>query len=83
MAKSASKGKYEDLSKFLSEKHIVIYTIGFSKQLQKDQGKRVYENAVSFMQKLARESGGKSYFPETIGDLNNAANEIFADLRKQ
>ena len=78
-----SKRKYEELAKFLGEKKISVYTIGFSKQIQKEQGKKTYEKAVAFLQKLASETGGKSYFPETVVDLNNATSEIFTELRKQ
>jgi VWFA-related protein len=78
-----SRRKYEELAKLLSEKKITVYTIGFSKQIQKDQGRKTYEKAAAFLQKLAAETGGKSYFPETAVDLNNAASEIFAELRKQ
>ena len=41
------------------------------------------DKAVSLINKLATETGGRAFFPESIADLPQIANEIIRDLRTQ
>ncbi len=74
------------LFQLLRETDVQIYTIGFVADLSKDKGfisKSPQGKAKSFLERMAKETGGKSYFPESVNDLAGIANEIGAELRTQ
>ena len=74
------------LYELLREANIQIYVIGFVGDLDKDTGfikKSPQAKAKSFLERLASETGGKSYFPETLNDLPNIAKDISNELRSQ
>ena len=77
-----SKHKYEELLKLVIGNKITIYSIGYSKLVRKDAGKKAFETATGFLQKLSSDTGGKSFFPATVGELNGSVDEIFASIRK-
>lgn len=78
--------KEEQLFKLLRESDVQIYTVGFVKELD-DGGnfirKSPQKKAKEFMERLATETGGKSYFPNTIGELDSIARDIAKELRTQ
>jgi Ca-activated chloride channel family protein len=82
----ASFYSQEKLFARLREEDVQIFVIGFVRELDKDGGlirKSPREKAVSLINKLATETGGRAFFPEAISELPGIANEIIRDLRTQ
>ena len=78
--------KQEQLFTRLREEDVQIFVIGFVNELDKDAGlirKSPRDKAVNLIKKLASETGGRAFFPESIADLPQIANEIIRDLRTQ
>jgi len=78
--------KQEQLFARLREEDVQIFVIGFVNELDKDQGlirKSPREKAVTLINKLASETGGRAFFPDSVADLPQIANEIIRDLRTQ
>src|SRR5689334_17562366 len=78
--------KQEQLFARLREEDVQIFVIGFVNELDKDAGlirKSPREKAVGLINKLATETGGRAFFPDSIADLPQIANEIIRDLRTQ
>ncbi|HEU4794538.1 MAG TPA: VWA domain-containing protein [Pyrinomonadaceae bacterium] len=78
--------KQEQLFARLREEDVQIFVIGFVNELDKEAGfirKSPRDKAVSLINKLATETGGRAFFPESIADLPQIANEIIRDLRTQ
>ena len=70
----------------LREEDVQIYVIGFVRELDKEGGlirKSPREKAVNLINRLATETGGRAFFPESISELPHIANEIVRDLRTQ
>lgn len=70
----------------LREEDVQIYLIGFIRELDKEGGlirKSPREKAVNLINRLASETGGRAFFPESISELPQIANEIVRDLRTQ
>lgn len=82
----ASFYSQEKLFARLREEDVQIFVIGFVRELDKDGGlirKSPREKAVSLINKLATETGGRAFFPEALSELPGIANEIIRDLRTQ
>lgn len=78
--------KQEQLFARLREEDVQIFVIGFVNELDKEAGlirKSPREKAVNLIKKLASETGGRAFFPESIAELPQIANEIIRDLRTQ
>jgi len=78
--------KQEQLFARLREEDVQIFVIGFVNELDKEAGlirKSPREKAVNLIKKLASETGGRAFFPDSISDLPQIANEIIRDLRTQ
>ena len=78
--------KQEQLFARLREEDVQIFVIGFVNELEKEAGlirKSPREKAVNLINKLASETGGRAFFPESVADLPQIANEIIRDLRTQ
>ena len=78
--------KQEQLFARLREEDVQIFVIGFINELDKDSGfirKSPREKATALINKLATETGGRAFFPESISELPQIANEIVRDLRTQ
>ena len=76
----------KDLFELLRKSNVQIYAIGFINNLSTEpdeNGKNRRQNAKSFLSKLAEETGGKVYFPESIDELSGIAKEISGELRTQ
>jgi Ca-activated chloride channel homolog len=70
----------------IREYDVQLYLIGFPDELAEDSGlfkRSPRKKAVELINKLAGESGGQSYFPRELGDLEPIAQKIGADLRSQ
>jgi Ca-activated chloride channel family protein len=78
--------KQEQLFARLREEDVQIFVIGFVNELDKEAGlirKSPREKAVNLIKKLASETGGRAFFPDSVADLPQIANEIVRDLRTQ
>ena len=78
--------KQEQLFSKLREEDVQIFVIGFVNELDKEAGlirKSPREKAVTLINKLATETGGRAFFPDSIADLPQIAGEIIRDLRTQ
>ena len=78
--------RQEQLFARLREEDVQIFVIGFVNELDKEGGyikKSPREKAVNLINKLASETGGRAFFPESISELPQIANEIVRDLRTQ
>ena len=77
---------HEQLFRELREQDVQIYVIGFVNDLEAERGlirKSPRGKAVDLINKLATETGGRAFFPQSISELPQIANEIVRDLRTQ
>jgi len=75
-----------DLFRRLREEDVQIFVIGFVNELEADKGlirKSPKEKAINLINRLATETGGRAFFPQSISELPQVANEIVRDLRTQ
>src|SRR6266700_5260309 len=73
-----------ELFKRLREEDVQIFVIGFVNELEADKGlirKSPRDKAVNLINKLASETGGRAFFPQSISELPQIAHEIVRDLR--
>lgn len=78
--------KEEQLYELLRESDVQIYAIGFVNELDKQGGffnKSDQGKAKAFLERLAKETGGKVYFPNSLNELNGIAQDIASELRTQ
>ncbi|HEV8431131.1 MAG TPA: VWA domain-containing protein [Pyrinomonadaceae bacterium] len=78
--------KQEQLFARLREEDVQIFVIGFVNELDKEAGlirKSPRDKAINLINKLASETGGRAFFPESISELPGIANEIVRDMRTQ
>ncbi len=78
--------KQEQLFARLREQDVQIYVIGFVNELDKEGGfirKSSREKSVNLINKMASETGGRAFFPQSLSELPQIANEIVRDLRTQ
>ena len=70
----------------LREEDVQIFVIGFVSELDAEKGlirKSPRDKAVNLLNKLASETGGRAFFPQSISELPEIAGEIVRDLRTQ
>lgn len=70
----------------LREEDVQIFVIGFVNELDAEKGlirKSPREKAVALINRLASDTGGRAFFPQSISELPQIANEIVRDLRTQ
>jgi Ca-activated chloride channel homolog len=78
--------KQDQLFSRLREEDVQIYVIGFVNELDKEGGfirKSPRDRAVNLINRLATETGGRAFFPQSISELPDIAREIVRDLRTQ
>jgi len=78
--------KQEQLFESLKEEDVQIFVIGFVNELDKERGfikgsKR--DKAVDLLDKMAKETGGRAFYPNSLSELPGIADEITKDLRTQ
>ncbi|MFL6335701.1 MAG: VWA domain-containing protein [Pyrinomonadaceae bacterium] len=78
--------KTEQLFESLKEEDVQIYVIGFVNELEKERGfitpsKRA--KAVSLLDRMAKETGGRTFYPTSLSELPAIADQITKDLRTQ
>jgi Ca-activated chloride channel family protein len=70
----------------LREEDVQIYLIGFVNELDKESGfikKSPREKAMNLISKLATETGGRAFFPQSVSEMPEIAAAIVRDLRTQ
>ncbi|MFN2492834.1 MAG: VWA domain-containing protein [Pyrinomonadaceae bacterium] len=70
----------------LREEDVQIYVIGFVNELDKEGNlirKSSKDKAVDLLNKLATETGGRAFFPQSLSEVPQIAGEIVRDLRTQ
>src|SRR5882762_8124219 len=70
----------------LREEDVQIYVIGFVTELEKEGGfirKSSQDKAINLIKKMATETGGRAFFPQSLSELPEIANAIVRDLRTQ
>lgn len=70
----------------LREEDVQIYVIGFVNDLESDRGfirKSPREKAVNLINKMVSETGGRAFYPQSIAEIPQIANEIVRDMRTQ
>jgi Ca-activated chloride channel family protein len=78
--------KQAELFEFLRENDVQIYVIGFVNELDTESGfirKSSKDKAVNLLNKLATETGGRAFYPNSLTELPSIADEITRDLRTQ
>lgn len=76
----------KQLFDMLREADVQIYPIGFVNDLSKDEGfikKSPRDKAIKLLERLAQETGGKAYFPNSLNELPDIARSISSELRTQ
>jgi Ca-activated chloride channel family protein len=70
----------------LREEDVQIFVIGFVSELDTDKSlirKSSRETAVNLLNKIAGETGGRAFFPQSVSELPEIANTIVHDMRTQ
>ena len=78
--------KQDQLFERLREEDVQIYVIGFVGELDKEGGlikKSSRERAVALLNRLATDTGGRAFYPQSITELPEIASSIVRDLRTQ
>ena len=77
----------QQLFELLRESQVQIYAVGFisdlSKEIDPTSGMSRQEKAKTFLTRLAQETGGKVYFPNSIDELAQIAADISGEQRTQ
>jgi Ca-activated chloride channel family protein len=76
----------KQLFELLRESEVQIYVIGFVGDLSKEGGfisKSPQGKAKDFLERIAKETGGKAWFPGSASELPELAREISSELRTQ
>src|SRR2546423_2768830 len=82
----ASFYKQEQLFESLKEEDVQIFVIGFVNELDKEGGfisKSKRDKAVDLLDRMAKETGGRTFYPTSLSELPGIADEITKDLRTQ
>jgi Ca-activated chloride channel family protein len=82
----ASFYKQEQLFDALKEEDVQIYVIGFVNELDKERGfisKSKRQKAVDLLDRMAKETGGRAFYPNSLSELPGIAQDITKDLRTQ
>ena len=78
--------RQEELFDRLREEDVQIFVIGFVNELDKEGGmisKSPRDKAVKLIERLAKESGGRAFYPKALTELPGIAEEISRDMRTQ
>ncbi|HEX8137594.1 MAG TPA: VWA domain-containing protein [Pyrinomonadaceae bacterium] len=78
--------KLDQLFAKLREEDVQIFVIGFVNELDREGGiirKSPKDKAVDLINRLAKETGGRAFFPNSLSELNDIARDISNDMRTQ
>jgi Ca-activated chloride channel family protein len=78
--------KQEQLFEAMKEQDVQIFVIGFVNELEKERGfisKSKRQKAVDLLDRMAKETGGRTFYPTSLSELPGIAEQITKDLRTQ
>jgi Ca-activated chloride channel family protein len=78
--------RQEELFDRLREEDVQIFIIGFVNELDEAGGvisQSPRKKAVKLIERLAKESGGRAFYPKSLAELPGIADEISRDMRTQ
>jgi Ca-activated chloride channel family protein len=78
--------KKDELFDRLREEDVQIYVIGFVSELDSEKGlirKSRKEVAMALLDRIASETGGRVFYPNSISEIPKIADEITRDMRTQ
>jgi Ca-activated chloride channel family protein len=83
-----STSKVDELFEFLRKNDIQIYIVGLVSELDNDRGpsfarKPTRGESVDLLNRLARETGGQVFFPDSHENFSGVVSDIMRDLRTQ
>ena len=81
-----SQYKQDQLFARLREEDVQIFVIGFVNELESERGfirKSKREKSVELLDRLAKETGGRAFYPTSLKELPDIAKEITRDMRTQ
>ena len=76
---NASRTTLEELVQTVQRSNVMIYTVG----LLSGESRRAMRRAKRALENVAKASGGATYFPNNLEDVQVVANDIAADIRNQ
>ncbi len=76
---NASRITLEDLVKTVQRSNVMIYTVG----LLGGESRRSMRRAKRALENVSKASGGSTYFPKNLEDVQVVANDIADDIRNQ
>ncbi|HEV2862757.1 MAG TPA: VWA domain-containing protein [Pyrinomonadaceae bacterium] len=82
----SSHYKTENLFEALKEQDVQIFVIGFVNELEKERGlitKSKRQKAVDLLDRMAKETGGRAFYPTSLSELQGIAEQITKDMRTQ
>jgi Ca-activated chloride channel family protein len=82
----ASFYERDQLFESLKEQDVQIYVIGFVNELERERSfisKSRRDKAVELLDRLAKETGGRAFYPNSLSELPQIAQEITRDMRSQ
>jgi Ca-activated chloride channel homolog len=83
---NASRYSFEELVRTAQKSNAVIYTIGLLGEEEPGglfKMSRGSHRGAKILEKLAESTGGKSYFPKSLGDVGETCVQIARDIRNQ
>ncbi len=78
--------KENQLMERLREEDVQIFVIGFVNELEREGSflrKSPREKAINLINKIAKETGGRAFFPQSVSELPDVASTIVRDMRTQ
>ncbi len=79
---SASDTKEKEVLDYLKTNNFRVLTIGLNKLVENATRTKTDKKAYSFLNKLAKETKGKVYYPRNIGELNENIKELVKLIRE-
>jgi VWFA-related protein len=73
---NASHRSVQQIIEFARLTHATIYTVGIYDEYEKDRNP-------GFLKRLANLTGGESFFPEGVGELDQVSSDIAQDIRSR
>jgi VWFA-related protein len=74
-----SSGTLENLVKAAQQSEVLIYTVGLLSEEEKREAKR----ATRALNAIAEATGGKSYYPKELKDVDGVSRQVAHDIRSQ
>ncbi|HEU4403541.1 MAG TPA: VWA domain-containing protein [Candidatus Polarisedimenticolia bacterium] len=62
---------------------VAVYTVGLGHHLENEMDLQYTRSLADILETLARETGGRSYYPERAGQLSRIYTEVASDLKRQ